>query len=222
MTRAPKSGAFLLDTPPNALSNPFMISFTCMGCPGFAPELWCRLLFRMHRQWARARKSLFVERRQTAFEGIWSAVRKISKTNMKAWLVGILVSLFLCSCKSPEKNRDNGLSYRSEEMIGAWFGFAQADVYLYRVRFGRNGFGDGSYSSHMSETPKAFKISNWRLDGINTLSVQIAAGSEISKVEGHLSTRSSFFGVLYGSSGWSNSVVFYKEAPFEKRLKALR
>jgi hypothetical protein len=117
---------------------------------------------------------------------------------------------------------DFGSAYRAEETTGTWFGFAQADVYLYRVRLTARASGDGAYSSYTSGPPTYFKIADWKLTGKNGLYLQMAPGSGISRVEGNFATDSMFLGVVYGTTGWTNSVEFYKEVPFERRMEALR
>src|SRR4249920_2203350 len=99
------------------------------------------------------------------------------KAAMKTKAVGMLMICLLCSCKSPTTLCDFGSADRAEEISGIWFGFAQADVYLYRIRLTSSASGDGAYSSFISERPRYLKISDWKLLGKNRLFIQFAPGS---------------------------------------------
>src|SRR5262245_52536299 len=140
----------------------------------------------------------------------------------RATLISLAV-LFCYACKSPDVIWDTFQhAYNEEGVAGTWFGFAQADVFLYRIELSPSGSGVGAYSSYVSESPKRFAITKWQLDARNHLSVRIPTNSVLSHIEGNLATDTMFLGTVYGATGWSNSVTFYKEEPFERRMKQLR
>lgn len=134
----------------------------------------------------------------------------------------LLIGVLCLSCKTSELIREPSQEYAKENIVGAWFGFAQADIYVYRIQLTSSGSGIGACYSNFSKSRTNFKIESWALKGINHLSMHIALGSELRAIEGDLITTSMFVGEVYGRNGWSNSVSFYKEAPFEQRMKNLR
>lgn len=145
------------------------------------------------------------------------------KSVMKKCLNLMMVLLgFLASCKSPDLIREPARSYNADEIAGSWFGFAQGDLYLYRIHLARSGSGVGAYSSNVSELCTGFKIESWSVNRANHLVIEVGSDFELRAIEGNLVTSSMFLGVVYGSSGWSNTVSFYKLAPFAQRMKGLR
>ena len=144
------------------------------------------------------------------------------KQVMKKTVQMISVILLLCACKTRNVISDSFEPYHKDEVVGTWFGFAQGDVYLYRIRLLPTRLSVGGYSFAASDSPKDFRITQWRLEDGNHLSIQLAPDSGLAKIEGRLVTSSMFLGIVYGATGWSNSATFYKEAPFERRMKQLR
>jgi hypothetical protein len=112
--------------------------------------------------------------------------------------------------------------YQENQLTGTWFGFAQADLYTYRIELVFPHSGIGARFSSVSDSLIQLPISDWKLHQPNKLVINVAPGSEVIKLEGDLLTESMFVGSVYGSSGWSNSVRFYKTAPFELRMRKLQ
>ena len=115
-----------------------------------------------------------------------------------------------------------GPPYEKKEVAGNWFGFAQGDVYLYRVRLGLPNAGSGAYQASLEKSSSVFEVQEWIITERAHLSIHMKPNAGVTRIEGHLITEGMFSAVVYGSSGWSNSVTFYKEDPFERRLKELR
>jgi hypothetical protein len=138
-------------------------------------------------------------------------------------MVAITLGAVLCSCVSPEIGRRQFATYTEADALGGWFGFAQGDVYLYRIVLSApTSAGEGAVCSRVTGKVSRFDIKEWRVAGANGLDIEVSAASELQGIKGLMITQTMFEGVIYGRSGWSNTVTFYKEGPFEARMRALR
>jgi hypothetical protein len=136
--------------------------------------------------------------------------------------VGIGISILLCSCATSRLNLYDGVPYSSEVVAGTWFGFAQADLFVYRVRLDFPNSGVGACISPFPETFTNFSIGDWNVEDINSLTIHISRESGLDSIRGHLLTATMFSGEVIGTDGWTNEVMFYKEGPFADRLKWLQ
>ncbi len=130
--------------------------------------------------------------------------------------------LLLCSCKSPEYIVEKGKPYQRNDVAGAWFGFAQADLYLYRLHLSSSNGGTLAYSSPFFETPRTMRIQSWQVQSPNAVRVELVSNPHLKGIDGRLVTSGVFIGVLNGSDGWSNAITLYREEPFETRLQRLK